>query len=99
MLALFRKANFCPTTANAQDCSVSYTITVNPRLKAPYFVLTAGRLPTAKETVSNSSMFKVCKKDGHSPGVDTCDHYTVPLPKVVSFAGDYDTLSNFPPAK
>lgn len=47
----------------------------------------------------NSSRCKVCKKGGHSPGDDTCDHYTAPLAKVVPFAGASDTLSNFFPCE
>lgn len=48
MLALFRKTNVCPLNANMQGCSVLYTTTVNLRINAPHFVLTARRLPTKK---------------------------------------------------
>lgn len=34
-----------------------------------------------------------------SPGDDTCDHYTVPLPKVEPFARVSDTLSNIFPCE
>lgn len=50
MLALFRKANFCPVHADTQYYSVLYITKVSLQINAPQFVPAVERLPTIKET-------------------------------------------------
>ena len=48
-----------------------------------------------KNECTNESRCKACKKPGHKPGEQACEHFVDEQPQVITFSGKNNTLSNF----
>ena len=77
----FQRASSFPERADALGSCASSITLANRQTSANYSATTAGN-----QDCPNNSRCKVCKKEGHSPGDEACEHYIEPSFKVVPFA-------------